>query len=521
MVSQGAGGLLVSGERETVLFDLVPFGSSPRGDGRPPKLKEMLNAKQEHLNEPDDAEAFDRARWAQFCDRFRREVGEAVYASWFKSLELQAIVDGVACLTVPTKFLKSWIHAHYFDRLAAALKSEMPGVEEISIELRGARARPAASARGSQAAAAAPAVSTARAAVEKPADTASAIGGSALDKRFRFENFLVGASNQLAHAAARQVADHPSQTGAMFNPLYFFANVGLGKTHLIQAIAHAGQDAGRRVVYLTAEKFMYGFVAALKRQDSIGFKESLRSIDLLVIDDVQFLQGKTIQQEFCHTLNALIDSGRQVVIAGDRPPNDLENLDERVRSRFAGGLCVEILPLDEDLRQSILRSRIETLRLNNPKFDAPDAVIELVARQIDTNGRDLDGAVNRLLAHTILAGSTLTVEAAEAAIRDLVRVKEPKKVKIEDIQRLVADRFNVSRADILSSRRTANVVRPRQIAMYLAKTLTLRSLPEIGRRFGGRDHTTVLHAVRKIEDIATKDAQLSQELELLKRMLGE
>jgi chromosomal replication initiator protein len=307
----------------------------------------------------------------------------------------------------------------------------------------------------------------------------------------------------------------------MFNPLYIHSNVGLGKTHLIQAVAHAGNENGRSVVYLTAEKFMYGFVSALKAQNSIGFKEKLRSIDLLVIDDVQFLQGKTIQHEFCHTLNALIDSGKQVVIAGDRAPNELDNLDERVRSRFAGGLCVEMQPLDEALRIRILEARIENARAAQPGFQVSPAVVAMVARAIDTNGRDLDGAVNRLLAHTILAGAPLSMEAAEAAIRDLIRVREPKRVKIEDIQKLVATHFNVSRADILSSRRTANVVRPRQIAMYLAKTMTLRSLPEIGRRFGGRDHTTVLHAVRKIEDLVSRDSALNQELELLKRLLSD
>jgi chromosomal replication initiator protein len=307
----------------------------------------------------------------------------------------------------------------------------------------------------------------------------------------------------------------------MFNPLYVHSSVGLGKTHLIQAIAHAAGEAGRRVVYLTAEKFMYGFVNALKAQNSIAFKEKLRAIDVLVIDDIQFLQGKSIQHEFCHTFNALIDAGRQVVIAGDRTPGDLESLDERVRSRFAGGLCVEMNTLDEALRVKILEARIDAARTAQPGFEVSKAVVAMVARSIQTNGRDLDGAVNRLLAHTTLAGAALTIEAAEAAIRDLVRARDPKRVKIEEIQKLVATHFNVSRADILSSRRTANVVRPRQIAMYLSKMMTPRSLPEIGRRFGGRDHTTVLHAVRKIEGLAGNDPVLSEELELFKRLLSE
>ncbi|WP_374545364.1 chromosomal replication initiator protein DnaA [Rhodoblastus sp.] len=465
--------------------------------------------------------------WLRFCTRFKSEVGEAVYSSWFKCLELDQIVNGVAYLSVPTKFLKSWIHAHYLEKLRATVVQELPGVTDIVLNLRATtRIAPPTGAER-------PVIGGLReigkqdGTVEVRRNDGPArkmvegLEGSSLDRRLVFANFLVGPSNQLAHAASQQVVAAGPGMGAMFNPLYIFSNVGLGKTHLIQAIAHAGLESGRRVVYLTAEKFMYGFVAALKAQNSIVFKEKLRSIDLLVIDDVQFLQGKTIQHEFCHTLNALIDSGKQVVIAGDRAPNELDNLDERVRSRFAGGLCVEMQALDEALRGRILEARIEAARIGQPGFEVSKVVMAMVARAIDTNGRDLDGAVNRLLAHTILAGAPLTVEAAEAAIRDLIRVREPKRVKIEDIQKLVATHFNVSRADILSSRRTANVVRPRQIAMYLAKTMTLRSLPEIGRRFGGRDHTTVLHAVRKIEDLVSKDSSLNQELELLKRLLSD
>lgn len=465
--------------------------------------------------------------WARFCLRFKSEVGDAVYSSWFKCLELDQILNGVAYLSVPTKFLKSWIHAHYFEKLKAIIVQELPDVGDIVLNLR-ATSRIAAPVAAERPMAARGSSTSDRSNIEARDDGSNfgrrivdGFEGSSLDRRLNFASFLVGPSNQLAFAAARQVSSLGAGMGTMFNPLYIFSNVGLGKTHLIQAVAHAGLESGRRVIYLTAEKFMYGFVSALKAQNSMGFKEKLRSIDLLVIDDVQFLQGKTIQHEFCHTLNALIDSGKQVVIAGDRAPNELDNLDERVRSRFAGGLCVEMQGLEESLRMRILEARIENARTAQPGFDVSQAVVAMVAHSIDTNGRDLDGAVNRLLAHTILAGAPLSIEAAEAAIRDLIRVREPKRVKIEDIQKLVATHFNVSRADILSSRRTANVVRPRQIAMYLAKTMTLRSLPEIGRRFGGRDHTTVLHAVRKIENLVSKDTDLNQELELLKRLLSD
>jgi chromosomal replication initiator protein len=298
--------------------------------------------------------------------------------------------------------------------------------------------------------------------------------------------------------------------------------VGLGKTHLLQAITWAGNGLGeRKVLYLTAEKFMYGFVSALRTQTALAFKEALRGIGVLVIDDLQFLQGKSTQAEFCHTLNALIDAGRQVVIASDRPPSDLESLDERMRSRLAGGLVVEVGSLGEELRLEILKARVNAARSHHPGFDVPLPVLTYIAKTVTHNGRDLEGALNRLLAHSKLTGQQVTIEMAEREVRDLIRPQEPKRVKIEDIQRIVARQYNVSRSDLLSSRRTANVVRPRQVAMYLAKTLTLRSLPEIGRRFGGRDHTTVLHAVRKIENLVGNDMALAEEIEILKRQLQE
>jgi len=485
--------------------------------------------------------------WLRICSRLRAELGDDVFSSWFGRLELDSVSGPTAHLSVPTKFLKSWIQSHYNDKILGIVAAEYEAVKYIAISVRSSNrqcsSRPAS---GEEFAAAEPSFTPESkeipraasgpifdqhrsSAPSKPAERAGksiresveggVLTGSPLDQRLLFSNFLVGRSNQLAHAAAQRITISNPNAPLVYNPLYLHACVGLGKTHLLQAIAHEGLGNGRRVIYLTAERFMYGFVAALKAQTAIAFKEKLRTIDILIIDDIQFLQGKSIQQEFCHTLNALIDARRQIVIAADRPPADLDSLEERVRSRLAGGLCVEMGSLDEALRIQILERRVAAAKLTHPGFDVPDAVLAYVASVIQTNGRDLDGAVNRLLAHASLSGSRLTVETAEAAIRDLVRTKDPKRVKIEDIQKLVASHFNVSRADILSSRRTANVVRPRQIAMYLSKVLTLRSLPEIGRRFGGRDHTTVLHAVRKIETLATGDGTFSEEIELLKRIL--
>ena len=473
--------------------------------------------------------------WRRCCKRLRTELGEDVFTSWFGRLAIESFENGCAQFSVPTRFLKSWIVSHYNERILSALDAEIGGVASIAVCVRSSTC--AAGPQPTAPAKFVPPAEPTRLGVNRTplADTPAAgagqkgaggghedaLVGSPLDRRLCFASFLVGRSNQLAFSAAQRVAEvRPGQPPA-YSPLYVHSAVGLGKTHMLQAIAHAAAAQGLRVVYLTAERFMYGFVAALQSQTAIAFKEALRSIDLLIFDDAQFLQGKAIQNEFGHALNALLDAGRQVVVAADRPPADLESLEERVRSRLAGGLCVEMGALDDALRVKILEARIAAARAQSPHFEVSPAVLSFVARSITSNGRDLEGAVNRLLAHSIVGAAPLTVEAAEIAIRDLIRAREPKRVKIEDIQKLVATHYSVTRADILSSRRTATVVKPRQVAMYLSKALTLRSLPEIGRRFGGRDHTTVLHAVRKIEGLTSSDASLREEIELLKRMLQE
>jgi chromosomal replication initiator protein len=469
----------------------------------------------------------DQERWQRVKNRLRAELGEDVFSSWFARMDLEAVDAGAVRLSVPTRFLRNWIQSHYSERVLGNWQTEEPAITRLELSVRSAAIRPLApkpklevpalarngrdgAQNGGELRASVPYMSV-----------HEALGGSPLDPRLAFETFIVGRSNTLAHAAARQVATSRRGDQLMFNPLYVHAGVGLGKTHLLQAITWAGNGSDRKMLYLTAERFMYGFVSALRTQTTLAFKEAVRAIDVLVIDDMQFLQGRSTQAEFCHTLNALIDAGRQVVIASDRPPSDLESLDDRVRSRLAGGLVVEIGSLGEELRLEILKSRIAAACIHHPGFDVPAPVLVFIAKSVTHNGRDLEGAVNRLLAHSKLTGQAVTLEMAEREMRDLIRPAEPKRVRIEDIQRVVARQYNVSRADLLSSRRTANVVRPRQVAMYLAKILTLRSLPEIGRRFGGRDHTTVLHAVRKIEALAGNDSAFAEEIEALKRQLQD
>jgi chromosomal replication initiator protein len=469
----------------------------------------------------------DKERWRRVKDQLRSELGEDVFSSWFGRMELEAVDEGLVRLSVPTRFLRNWIQSHYSEKVLLKWQSEQPDVTRLELSVRSSTIRlPVVRQKAPE-----PPLRDSREGLMEVANATTsvpfmsvheALGGSPLDPRLTFETFIVGRSNTLAHAAAKQVATSRRGEPLMFNPLYIHAAVGLGKTHLLQAITWAGNGAGdRKILYLTAERFMYGFVSALRSQTTLAFKEAVRAIDVLVIDDLQFLQGRSTQAEFCHTLNTLIDAGRQVVIASDRPPADLESLDDRVRSRLAGGLVVEIGSLGEELRLEILKSRIGAARVHHPGFEVPQPVLSFIAKSVTHNGRDLEGAVNRLLAHSKLTGQLVTIEMAEREMRDLIRPAEPKRVRIEDIQRIVARQYNVSRADLLSSRRTANVVRPRQVAMYLAKVLTLRSLPEIGRRFGGRDHTTVLHAVRKIENLAGNDSAFAEEIEALKRQLQD
>jgi chromosomal replication initiator protein len=477
-------------------------------------------------------------QWERVKQRLKVELGEDVYSSWFARVEFEEADVSSVYLSVPTRFLKSWISAHYAEKLLSLWNTERKGVARVELIVRSAmrfKAQPEADKADAPAIAAAPAMTlVSGSAGQRRTSEAELIGGSVttqsgglggspVDPRYTFETFCEGAANRVAFAAAKAVAESGPGKSTAYNPLYIHAGVGRGKTHLLHAITRAARMAhpGRNVVYLTAEHFMFRFVAALRSHSAIPFKEALREIDLLLIDDMQFLQGKSVQQEFCHMLNQLIDGARQVVVAADRPPAELETLDERVRSRLRGGVAFEIGAPDMQLRREILKARYIAASAQNPGLDIPETILEYVAQSVVSNGRDLEGALNRLVAQWQFTRQPVTLNSAEITLRDLIGAREPRRVKIEDIQRVVSRHYNVSKADLLSARRTRTIVRPRQIAMYLAKVLTPRSLPEIGRRFGGRDHTTVLHAVRKIEGMIEGDRALADEIELLKRMIDE
>ncbi|MCB1517972.1 MAG: chromosomal replication initiator protein DnaA [Hyphomicrobiaceae bacterium] len=463
--------------------------------------------------------------WERVRARLRATMGEDVFNSWFTRLELEEIVGDLAHLSVPTRFLCSWIQSNYAQGILDAFQAENADIKRLHLALRvNGQARPRIAAENEPLVT--PAIGTANAPEsaaqpQKPQRT-DALSGSNLDPRMSFDSFVAGTANEIALAAARQVAQAAANNSVAYNPVYIHSSVGLGKSHLLNAIALAACAAqpGLKVVYLTADHFMYHFIMAVQRQSALGFKEWLRRVDLLLIDDMQFLQGKSAT-EFGHTLGALITGAKQVVVAGDAPPRDLELLDERVRSRLSGGLVVPINKFDLELRRAIVSRRADIARQRFSGIEFPSAVLDYIAYSVNSHGRDLDGAVNRLVAANQLTGEQITVPLAEKTLSDLIRARDLPKVRIEDILKIVSRHFKVARTDLLSSRRSRDVVRPRQIAMYLAKSLTSRSLPEIGRRFGGRDHTTVLHSVRKVEQLMKDDGDLCQEIELLKRMLEE
>ena len=464
--------------------------------------------------------AVNEAEWDRVKTRLKQEFGETAFKSWVKPIIPTGMSDGEVELAVPTRFMRDWITTHYGERIRALWSGENPSVRRITVKV----------ANGSEIRAAHP---TERTLADKQSvrfadGKADAIRvplrsglapspgtelSAPLDARYTFENFVVGKPNEFAYAAAKRVAESDQVS---FNPLFLYGGVGLGKTHLMHAIAWEirQRTPSRKVVYLSAEKFMYSFVRALRNQDMVSFKEQFRSVDVLMIDDVQFISGKdSTQEEFFHTFNALVDQNRQVVISADKSPSDLEGLEERLRSRLGWGLVADLHPTTYELRLGILQSKAE-----NQGVRVPSKVLEFLAHKITSNVRELEGALTRIIAHATLVGREISLESTQELLQDLLRAND-RRVAIEEIQKRVAEHFNIRVADMHSARRARAVARPRQVAMYLAKQLTQRSLPEIGRKFGGRDHTTVMHAVKKVEELRQIDRGFAESVELLRRML--
>ncbi|MEL6297851.1 MAG: chromosomal replication initiator protein DnaA [Pseudomonadota bacterium] len=454
-------------------------------------------------------------------------LGDEVYASWFAALEIHKRDGAKIETSVPVKFLQSWIQSHYSDDLLECCQNVFPMVEHVEVRLRqpgdqsSAVEQPAA-----QTPAVAPSAPLPSAAlgVAQPSGRTQAAGfvGSPIDPRLTLESFVVGPANRMAHAAATQVAETVFSETRQYNPLFLTASVGNGKTHLLHAIAWEvrKRHPHAQLLYLTAERFRFEFVEALQSKGAMAFKEKFRGVDILLIDDLEYLSGPATEQEFEHLVNALLDSNRQLVVASSKPPNAIDRLNDRMRSRLQGGLVVELGAPDFELRRGILKRRIESKQMVDPSFQVAPEIIDMLAERLTDGGRELDGAVIRLHMHWDCMRVPITTEITETIIRNMIHGIEQKRTRIEDILKVVSRHFGVSRSDILSQRRHRSVVWPRQIGMFLSKQLTARSLPEIGRRFGNRDHTTVLHAIRKIDGEISKNPRLKDEIEDLKKLLG-
>lgn len=434
--------------------------------------------------------------WEKIRNYLYNLYGEATYNSWLSSLKFVSSKNGEVLLSVPTRFIKDWIVAHYMEKILSLLQNEDSGVCSVDIQvIEDKNSHPNV--------------------VLKNTEEIYHNLGSPLDIRFTFDNFVVGKPNELAFTAAKRVAESAGPIVGS-NPLFLYGGVGLGKTHLMHAIAWYIVNSTlvkRKVVYLSAEKFMYQYITALRSKDIMSFKEQFRSVDVLMVDDVQFISGKdSTQEEFFHTFNALIDQNKQLVISADRSPSDLDGVEERIKSRLGWGLVADINETTFELRLGILQSKIEQMNLYIPKD-----VLEFLARNIKSNIRELEGALNKV-AYTSSIGRIMTVESASETLIDLLRSNQ-KSITLEDIQKKVASFFNIKLTDIYSNRRLRSFARPRQIAMYLAKKLTQKSLPDIGRSFGGRDHATVIHAVKQVENLMKNDTKFADEVRLLTKML--
>ena len=447
--------------------------------------------------------------WHAIRTHLRAEYGQRTFDSWLKPVALVDVRDGIATLSLPTHFMADWIRNHFIDRLRLLWSAQYPSVQSVRLVVAPALRQEALDVAEDDAPLAEENLAQPRAALPRS-------GGLALEERYTFDSFVVGKSNELAYNAARTVADGGKIS---FNPLFLHGTTGLGKTHLMHAIGWEMRQRNpqAQIAYMSAEKFMVEFLAALRAKDTISFKQRLRSVDLLMIDDVQFIAGKdSTQEEFFHTMNEIINAGKRLVITADRSPQNLEGIQERILSRLAWGLVADINPADYELRLNILDAKLA--RLGTDKGRVPSDVIAFLARKITSNVRELEGALNRVVAYATLTGRAVTMEFTREVLADVLKAHD-RRITIDEIQRRVAEYYAIKLAELLSARRAREVARPRQVAMYLAKKLTQRSLPEIGRRFGGRDHTTVLHAVKRIDELRIEDSELDADIEALSRQL--
>lgn len=449
------------------------------------------------------------AAWDAIRTSLRRTCGPRTFDGWLKPVTLVDFdpAEATIRLAAPSDFMANWVSTHFAEQLLQAWRAMLPQVARVTIVAEAPRAALFDSAEPE----AEPAPAVVPASVEpEPVVVAS----HNFEARYSFDSFVVGKANEIAYNAARTLAEG----GTMgFNPLFLHGGTGLGKTHLMHAIGQEflARQPGARVIYMSAEKFMYEFVAAMRAKDTHSFKARLRAADVLMIDDVQFIAGKeSTQEEFFHTMNEIISAGRRLVITADRSPQDLEGIESRILSRLAWGLVADVNPADFELRLNIIVKKLEAM----PQAHVPEDVVMFLARRISANVRELEGALNRVVAYSLLSGRPIDMEFTQETLADMLRATQ-RRITIDEIQRRVCDHYRIKQSEMSSARRAREVARPRQVAMYLSKQLTPRSLPEIGRRFGGRDHTTVIHAVKQIEKLRQTDAELDADVRLLMRQL--
>ncbi len=439
--------------------------------------------------------------WSKITSELKKSLDKDTFQNWIKPIYFESHIDTSLTLSVPTRFLRDWIIKNYASVIKKAYMDQGHSIDKLAILVKENNNRII------------PGTEVIYEDKDDDEDTYYDDISAPLDPKFTFDNFIVGKPNELAYAAAQRVAQSEVVS---FNPLFLYGGVGLGKTHLMHAVAWniKKRNPKKNVVYLTAEKFMYQFIKALRFKNIMSFKEQFRSVDVLMIDDVQFIIGKdNTQEEFFHTFNTLIDKKRQIIISADKSPADLDGLEDRLKSRLGWGLVADIHPLTYELRLGILQAKAEQKSLN-----LKQEVMEFLANKITNNVREMEGALNRLAVHASIQESEISVDLVKDVLKDLLRTNS-RKITIDEIQKKVVEHYNIKLSDMHSPRRSRSVARPRQVAMYLSKSITTRSLPEIGRKFGGRDHTTVIHAIKTIEEIMVNDPNLAEDIELLTRIL--
>jgi len=445
-------------------------------------------------------------QWNNVLKKLNNEYGNEIFNSWIKNIKIQSQEGEVVFFTVPTRFIRDWITSHYLDKIIFFLNSENPDIKRVKINIDNS-------------------LSSTTHQIENNLDSAKLNSFNAnnddwpLDERFTFDKFIVGPSNELAFASAKRLS---LSEKFEFNPLYLYGGVGLGKTHLLHAIAWQIKEENpeSKILYLSAERFMFQFIKSLRQKDTMAFKQKFRSVDVFILDDIQFMIGKTsTQEEFFHTFNSLLDLNKKIIISCDRAPSDLNSFDERIKSRLSGGLVADILPASFDLRYSILKKKSEDLVLrSNTSFKVSDEVLVFLAKTVVSNVRELEGALNKVFTFSNILGKEIDVELTRSVLKDLLRSSN-RRITIDEIQNKVSNYYNLKIEDMTSSRRIRSFARPRQVAMYLSKKLTTRSLPEIGRKFGGRDHTTVIHAVKKIEQLKEENSKFDEDINLITQII--